>query len=148
MRYRFLPILVALGLGAPLTAQDRDGIDWSLRGDGNSRTLAFELPNTDLVHLGLTCERGSGQVTLWRIPPADTRPEFRLSSGQLDTTLPATLDTDDLPYLSTTVPTGNPVLRRFRSTGELTLTAEGIAERMDANRPQRERIARLFGHCG
>jgi hypothetical protein len=148
MRYRLPLILVAIGLAAPLAAQDRDGLDWSLRGEGDSRTLAFELPDTDLLHLGLSCERGSGQVTLWRAPPADTRPEFRLSSGQLAATLPATLDTEDLPYLSTTVPTRDPVLQRFRTTGELTLTADGTAKQMDATGPQRERIASFFRHCG
>ncbi|MDQ8757354.1 hypothetical protein RCO27_14075 [Sphingosinicella sp. LHD-64] len=143
-----LLITAAFGLAAPLAAQNGDGLEWNIRGDDESMTLAFELPDTDAVHLGMTCDRGSGRITLWRIPPADARPEFRLSSGPIDATYSGTLRTDELPYLSTIVSSQDRVLKRFLATGELALTADGAVERMNATQPQRDRIARFFQHCG
>lgn len=145
---RLALIACALAPSAPLAAQDRGGLEWSVRGDESSMTLAYEMPDTDDVRLGLTCDRGSSRVTLWRIPSGQTRPEFRLSSGRVRATFPGTLETLEMPYLSAPAPARAPVLQRFLATGELALTADGAITRMNATRAERDRIGRFFQHCG
>lgn len=143
-----LGTLAAIGLAAPAAAQS-DGAQWSLRGDDASMTLAYEMPDTDDVRLAMNCDRGTGRVELWRIAWVRATPEFRLSSGAARALYRATLDDDDLPSIrGGTARTRDPVLRRFAATGELTLTVDGSAVRMNASRPQRQEIARFFRHCG
>lgn len=122
---------------------------WNYAVYGEEAKLAYGQPNTDLVGVMLTCQRGAGSVLVSTDVPRD-RPMLVLASGSRELSL--TGDAEPDPYsgglfLQASAPAGDPALQNFARTGDLRLVRASRDTRMDARDAAKGDIRRFFAHC-
>ena len=127
------------------------GRDWHLAQYQGQSSLVFGAAESDDLDLGLTCEDGSGQVTLFRNAAPGEPNEFHLESGR-DT---AHFDAEGEPSpltdgLALHAETGTdvPVFHRFSDLGWLALRLGGQSHGLVAHPGSEGRITRFFSACG
>lgn len=131
--------------------QPIDGFDWLLHLDADTAHLAYGVPESDDLRLGLNCERGSGRVGLVTIAESGESPVIFLESGGETGQFPAQSDPSDLhdaPILTAVARSSEPVLRQFRRVGWLALWNEGEREAYAPHPASRPDIERFFAFCG
>lgn len=124
-------------------------VAWNLHVAGDQAKLAYGQPNSDLVGLMLTCERGSGQVVVAGDVSAD-RPVLVLASGRKTLKLQGQAEPD--PYtgglwMEAAAPTGEDTFARFQRTGDLKIKQRIGAMNMSASESSKRDIRRFFAHC-
>ncbi len=122
---------------------------WNLHVAGSQAKLAYGMPNSDLVGLMMTCERGSQAVVVSGDVSAK-RPMLVLASGGQKLELNGAAEPD--PYtgglwLEAEAPVGEPALKRFARTGDLKLKRPLGGLDMGASDNARGDIRRFFAHC-
>ena len=127
------------------------GRDWHLTQHHGQSSLAFGAAESDDIDLGLTCDDGSGRVTLFRDSAPGEPAEIRLDVGGVVERFAAEGEpsplTDGLA-LHAEADASNPVFRRFSDLGWLTLQARGEPHSLAAHPGSEERIPRFFAACG
>lgn len=122
---------------------------WNLHVAGSEAKLAYGMPNSDLVGLMMTCERGSKAVRVSGDVTAE-RPVLVLASGGSQLKLKGAAEPDpytDGLWLEADAPVGEAALKRFARTGDLKLKRRMGALEMDASAEARGDIRRFFAHC-
>jgi hypothetical protein len=118
---------------------------WNLYMIGDEAKLAYGPPNTDLVGVMMSCQRGSGAVTVSGDVPED-QPQLVLVSGDSRLRLKGPAEVDPFgagPYMEASAPSSAPALARFARTGDLALGTTS----MRASSKARGDIRRFFAHC-
>lgn len=127
------------------------GRDWHLTQHHGQSSLAFGAAESDDLDLGLTCEDGSGRVSVFRNAAPGEPNEIRLEAGSESADLAAEGEpsplTDGLA-LSAETDAGAPVLRRFGDLGWLTLRVAGERYGLAAHPGSESRITRFLSACG
>lgn len=122
---------------------------WMVSNDGENRYLAFALPESDDVRLTMSCGPNERFVRLWRETWDGDTPEFRLASGDVETSYPGEVTPEGMaPQLDGVAPARAPVFLAFRETGQLSLTVEGEAHEMSAQAGDLPEIDAFFTYCG
>jgi len=124
-------------------------VTWNLFVAGSEAKLAWGQPNSDLVGIMMTCQRGSNAVLVSGDVAAD-RPRLVLASGRQKLTLNGAAEPD--PYtgghwMEARASTGEAALRRFARTGDLTLVKRLGSLEMQASDDAKGDIRRFFAHC-
>lgn len=138
--------------GATVAAPDPiPGRDWHLVQHAGQSSLAFGVAESDDLDLGLTCDDGSGRVTLFREAAPGEPSEFQLESGGQEQHFDAEGDpsplTDGLS-LHAEADARTLVFQRFGELGWLALQARGERHSLAAHPGSEGRIARFFSACG
>lgn len=129
------PIGTPAGAPAPAPAPDpgspqpTPGLDWLLSLDGDQAKLAYGVPNSDDLRLGMECVRGSGVVRLVRDVPPGAAAEFHLESGGDTQRIAARAEPSEMSggqFLTADLPAAAPVLARFAQTGWLAQWDDGL----------------------
>lgn len=134
--------------GAPLPVEN---YDWLLVVDEDAAQLAYGLPESDHLLVGLNCGRGSGRIELVAIGGYDDAPVIVLESGGDTGRFPAESEVSDLHdalIFTAATSSSEPVLQRFRRVGWL---AQWHGGERDAYAPQpgsEANIERFFAFCG
>lgn len=134
--------------GAPLPVEN---YDWLLVVDEDAAQLAYGLPESDHLLVGLNCGRGSGRIELVAIGGYDDAPVIVLESGGETGRFPAESEVSDLHdalIFTAATTSSEPVLQRFRRVGWL---AQWQGGERDAYAPQPgsgPNIERFFAFCG
>ena len=124
-------------------------VDWNLHLAGNEAKLAYGQPNSDLVGLMMSCERGSGAVLVsGDVTPE--RPVLVLASGRQ--TLKLQGDASPDPYtgglfMEAETSTEADTLKRFQRTGDLALKQRLGKLEMRASDNAKGDIRKFFAHC-
>ncbi len=124
-------------------------VTWNLTVYGDEAKLAYGQPNSDLVGVMMTCQRGDGAVTVSGDVPAD-RPVMVLASGERRLSLSGPAESDPYSgghYMEARAPLHNAALDRFAETGDLAMVTGGRSTDMRASAEARGDIQRFFAHC-
>jgi hypothetical protein len=124
-------------------------VTWNLTVYGDEAKLAYGQPNSDLVGVMMTCQRGDGAVTVSGDVPAD-KPVMVLASGERRLSLSGPAEADPYSgghYLEARAPLHNAALDRFAETGDLAMVSGGRSTDMHASAQARGDIQRFFAHC-
>lgn len=131
-------------------AQAQTGpVTWNLHMNGDEAKLAYGQPNSDLVGVMLTCERGSGMVTVAGDVSKD-RPVLVLASGRETLKLQGQAEPD--PYtgglwMEAEAPVRAQALARFERTGDLAVKQRIGRMNMNASDTSKGDIQTFFAHC-
>lgn len=132
-----------------LDSAQSSNLTWNLHVAGSEAKLAYGQPNSDMVGVMMTCDRGSGRVLVSGDVTID-RPVLVLASGRQTTNLKGDAEAD--PYtgglwLQAETTTRDAALRRFARTGDLTLKQAGGQLNMSASDSAKGDIQTFFAHC-
>lgn len=121
---------------------------WMVHQDGENRTLAFAVPETDDVRLVISCGPGERTVRLWRETWEEDEPSFQFVSGDVTTSYSGEVDPEGMaPQLNGVAPARAPVFVAFRTTGQLTMMAGGEAHDLSAPPGAQPLVAAFFDYC-
>lgn len=124
-------------------------LTWNLHVAGTQAKLAYGQPNSDLVGLMMSCEQGSGAVTVSGDVPAD-KPMLVLASGASKLSLSGQAEPDPYSggmFMEASAPADSPALRRFARTGEMRLVRTMADQDLQAPEAAKGDIRRFFAHC-
>lgn len=124
-------------------------VTWNLTVQGDEAKLAYGQPNSDLVGVMMTCQRGDGAVTVSGDVSAD-KPVMVLASGKRRLSLSGPAEADPYSgghYMEARAPLHNAALDRFAETGDLAMVTGGRSTDMHASAKARGDIQRFFAHC-
>ena len=132
--------------GAPTAVP---GLDWFLTEDPTETRLAYGRANSGDFRMALTCEPGSGRVSLMQAAETTAAVMVLESGGDLErlaaTTEPAGVQEGELRLAEATL--AAPVLRRFRTLGWLASWQGERREMLAAHPATRPSIDRFFALC-
>lgn len=122
---------------------------WNLTVHGDEAKLAYGQPNSDLVGVMMTCQRGDGAVTVSGEVPA-SKPVMILASGKRRLSLSGPAENDPYSggnFMEARAPLHNAALDNFAETGDLAMVTDGRSTDMHASVKARGDIQRFFAHC-
>ena len=122
---------------------------WNLYVEGDQAKLAYGAPNSDLVGVMLSCNRGDGAVTVSGDVSPD-KPQLVLTSGKRELTLSGPAESDPFGgglYMEARASTHDGALARFARTGDLSLQRGYGETDMHASANAKGDIQRFFAHC-
>lgn len=122
---------------------------WHLLHEGERAKLAYGAANSDQIALMMTCAPGDRAVEVFGVVQPDT-PRLTLAADGATARLDGAPEVDPLTgamAVETRAPLADPVLRRFREGGELTVVSRGARRTLGADGAERRRIAAFFDHC-
>lgn len=124
-------------------------LTWNYAVYGEEAKLAYGQPNSDLVGVMLTCQRGAGAVMVSGDVPAN-KPVLVLASGDSKLSLAGVAEPDPYSgglFMQASAPARDPALRRFAQTGDLRLVRALGDTKMNASAAAKGDIRRFFAHC-
>lgn len=124
-------------------------VTWNLTVYGDEAKLAYGPPDSDLVGVMMTCQRGDRAVTVSGDVPGD-RPAIVLASGERRLSLAGPVEADPYSgghYMEARAPLHNAALDRFAETGELAMVMGGRSTELHASAKAKGDIQRFFAHC-
>ena len=124
-------------------------VTWNLTVYGDEAKLAYGQPNSDLVGVMMTCQRGDGAVVVSGDVPAE-KPTMILASGDRRLSLSGPAEADPYTgghYMEARAPLHNAALDRFARTGDMAIVNGGRLTDMQASSKARGDIQRFFAHC-
>ena len=127
------------------------GYDWFFNATDGGASLAFGLAESDDVRIALSCETGSGRLSLMRDIAAEAAPEIVLESGGETERFPGRSEPSllsDGQIVTAESPTGLPVFQRFRRLGWLAVWQDGRREPLAPHPGSAANIERFFAVCG
>ncbi|MBX7250122.1 MAG: hypothetical protein K1X35_13885 [Caulobacteraceae bacterium] len=122
---------------------------WNLYVEGDQAKLAYGAPNSDLVGVMLTCNRGDGAVVVSGDVSPD-KPMLVLTSGERKLQLSGPAETDPFGgglYMEARASTHDAALERFARTGDLALQRGFGRTEMRATAHAKGDIEKFFAHC-
>ncbi len=125
------------------------GVTWNLTVYGDEAKLAYGQPNSDLVGVMMTCQRGDGAITVSGDVASD-KPVMVLASGERRLSLSGPAEADPYSgghYMEARAPLHNAALDNFAETGDLAMVTDGRSTDMHASVKARGDIQRFFAHC-
>lgn len=128
-----------------------EALDWILDAEASDARLAYGVPASDDLRIGLECERGSGELTVTVLAPAHAAREILLESGGDTLRLAAVSEADPVHeglLLTASARADEPVFLRFRRIGWLAVWRDGSREVHAAHPGSGDRIERFFTFCG
>jgi len=124
-------------------------LTWNYAVYGDEAKLAYGQPNSDLVGVMLSCQRGAGSVLVSSDVKA-ARAMLVLASDQQRLSLSGPAERDPYAggyYLQASAPAASPALRQFAETGRLSLERGQDETEMNAQGAAKGDIRRFFAHC-
>ena len=129
--------------------QQTPGVTWNLYVYGDEAKLAYGQPNSDLVGIMMSCNRGDGAVTVaGDVDPS--RPQLVLASGEKQVALSGPASTDPFGgglYMEARASTHDAAIAHFAKTGDLAVRDGQRITEMRASMKARGDIRRFFAHC-
>lgn len=135
---------------APAPAPIED-YDWFFYSDADEASLVFGVDETDNVWLDLECRRGAGTLDMVAPAATDAPRTIRLEAGGETAAYAAAAETSELHegvFLIASAPAADPVFRRFRETGWMTIEQAGEPHAMVPHPGSAGNIERFFAFCG
>lgn len=142
------PPEVAASSPAPLPIE---GYDWLLTLDDETAHLAYGAPESDDLHLGFNCRRGSGRVGLVSIGEDGDEPVIFLESGGETERFEAETEPSalhDALILTAGAGVSAPVLQRFRRVGWMAQWRDGEREAYAPQPGSETNVEKFFVFCG
>jgi len=127
----------------------QSALTWNFHVYGDEAKLAYGQPNSDLVGVMLTCQRGAGSVMV-SSDVSRGKPQLVLASGETKLRLTGPAEADPYTggvYLQARAPARAPALRQFAETGDLRLVRDLRDTEMNASPAAKGDIRRFFAHC-
>jgi len=129
--------------------QSAPAVTWNLYVNGDEAKLAYGQPDSDLVGVMMSCNRGDGAVTVsGDVDPA--KPQMTLASGEKQIQLSGPASTDPMGeglYMEARASTHDAAIARFARTGDLSIRTGATMTEMRASAQARGDIRRFFAHC-
>lgn len=133
---------------APLPVE---GYDWMLVANEETADLAYGVPESDHLLMGLNCRRGSARIGLTTLAEHDEERVILLESGGETGRFPATAEVSELHdalIFTGETTASEPVLQRFRRVGWLAQWRDGEREAYAPHPGSAANIERFFAFCG
>jgi len=124
-------------------------VTWNLFVAGDEAHLAYGQPNSDLVGVKLTCQRGSNAVLIAGDVPSENA-RLVLASGRQRLALEGAASPDPFTgayWMEANASTRSAALKRFAQTGDLSLVKRLGSLDMRASEQAKGDIRRFFAHC-
>ena len=125
--------------------------DWFFHRNEAGASLAYGLAESDDVRIALSCDAGSGRLSLMRDIEAEATPEILIESGGDTERFPARSEPSILSggqIVTAEADADLPVFQRFRRLGWLAVWQDGRREALAPHPGSAQNVERFFAACG